>query len=95
MKNTPRRNVSYVSAVKTDHDRFRTKIGYFWDVQNCRSPPDKSPVEAVRVLRAQYAHYTSEVRFDVVCDVTKVSDRVTELINLLKWGNIKMVDFET
>ena len=48
------------------------KIGFFWDLENCRFSVTKSALDVVRLLRSKFEAYGTEVQFDVVCDVTKV-----------------------
>jgi hypothetical protein len=59
------------------HNAASATIGYFWDLENCRYPQaQKSAVDVAHTLRALFERCGREVRFDVVCDVTKVCAHV-------------------
>jgi hypothetical protein len=69
------------------HSTALATIGYFWDLENCRYPQaQKSAVDVAHTLRAQFERCGREVRFDVVCDVTKVCPDVMRGHNLARLG---------
>ncbi len=66
--------MSSTDSKQSDAQIRNYKIGFFWDLENCRFTVTKSALDVVRLLRSKFEVYGAEVQFDVVCDVTKVSN---------------------
>ncbi|KAG8185520.1 hypothetical protein JTE90_019774 [Oedothorax gibbosus] len=57
-------------------------ISVFWDIENCPVPREKSAVDFVKKIRTTFYQGRTEANFYVVCDVTNLSNILTEELNL-------------
>lgn len=56
-------------------------LAFFWDIENCQVPVNKSAFGVVQRLRQRFGCNLAEVEFIVVCDVNKERPDVVEDLN--------------
>ena len=53
----------------------------FWDIENCRVPPDKSAFALANKIRKRFFEGKREAEFVCVCDITKETRVVVDALN--------------
>lgn len=56
-------------------------LGVFWDIENCRVPPNKSAMAIVDLIRRKLLAPYREAEFVVVCDIRKEREEVIRELN--------------
>ncbi len=56
-------------------------VGVFWDIENCRVPPNKSAFSLANKMRAVFFKGKREAEFMCVCDITKESKEVIDALH--------------
>lgn len=56
-------------------------VGVFWDIENCRVPPNRSAFALANKMRAVFFKGKREAEFMCVCDITKESKEVIDALH--------------
>ena len=78
---------SLAGAVKARQRVKLEPVGVFWDIENCRVPPNKSAFALAAKMRRVFFEGKREAEFMCVCDVTKERKEVIEALSKAQVNN--------